>query len=97
MIISPEIKWKVADWSISFKPGKIRKGSLSHILLQYVRFCMFNNSLKSVLVICPQSKYPYLPPNSTSGICAVVSKYMESYIVVVFQSNQHISTYWNKV
>ena len=28
----------------------------------------------SVLVICPQGKYPYLPPYSTSGICAVVSK-----------------------
>ena len=34
---------------------------LSHILLQYVHFCMFNYSQKSALVICPQGKYPYLP------------------------------------
>ena len=50
---------------------------LSHVLLQYVCFCMSNKRQKSVLVICPQGKYPYLPsyvhifpPNSTSGICA---------------------------
>jgi hypothetical protein len=30
---------------------------LSHILLQYVDFCLSNNSQQSVLVICPQGKY----------------------------------------
>jgi len=31
-------------------------------------------SLRANTDICPEGKYPYLPPNSTSGICAVVSK-----------------------
>lgn len=50
------------------------------IFIQSVRFCMSNNSLKSVLIICPQGQCRYLPSNiyigprnSTSGICAVVS------------------------
>jgi hypothetical protein len=38
--------------------------------------------LPSNIHICPQISifaliYPYLPPNSNSGICAVVSKYKE--------------------
>jgi hypothetical protein len=51
-------------WSLGLIAGPIWKMScnnllLSHILLQYVRFCMSNNSRKSVLVICPRNKYPY--------------------------------------
>jgi hypothetical protein len=34
---------------------------LSHILYQYVRFCMPNNSRKSVSIICPEGQYRYSP------------------------------------
>ena len=37
------------------------------IFIQSVRFCMSNNSLKSVLVICPQGQYRYLPSNIYIG------------------------------
>ena len=70
---------------------------LSHILLQYVHFCMSNNSQKSVLVIYPQGKirgkYPSLPPNSTSGVCAVVSKYKERWCIKSYFN--HINTVQN--
>ena len=39
------------------------KHLFSNILMQYVRFRMFNNSRKPVLVICPQCQYGYLPSN----------------------------------
>ena len=65
---------------------------LSHILLQYVGFCISNNSYNSVLVICPQGKYLYFPPNLTSGICeGLKRKYVkvQGKMVhkIVFQSN----------
>jgi hypothetical protein len=44
--------------------------------------------------------YPYFPPNSTSGISAVVSKYKERWcikICIKSYFNQINSLYWNKV
>jgi hypothetical protein len=36
---------------------------LSHILLQYVRFCMSNNSSEALLIILPRGQYRYLLSN----------------------------------
>jgi hypothetical protein len=36
--------------------------------------------------------YPYLPPNSTSGICAVVSKYKERWCMEICKKS-----YFNQI
>ena len=36
---------------------------VTYILLECVRFCMSNISRRSLLVICPQGEYRYLPSN----------------------------------
>ena len=66
-----------------------------------VRFCMSNNSVGYLpwanIRICPQISisaliYPYLPPNSTSGICAVVSTYKERWCMEIC-----IKSYFNQI
>ena len=59
------------------KSKLINNIELSHILLQYVRFCMSNNSWKTVLVICPLGKYPYLPSNI--HICPHISVFAPEF------------------
>ena len=65
------------------------------------------------LVICPKGKYPYCPQNicicpriqlpvftqwSQSSYVKVQGKMMHKDMhKIVFQSNYHISKYWNKV
>ena len=85
---------------------------LSHILLQYVRFCMSNMArcqswliaLGTNMDICPQISI--LAPNSTSGICAVVTNIICQSTMTdsVYKYAEHrisfklnISKYWNKV
>jgi hypothetical protein len=78
--------FNISDWLLEEKKYYV----LSHILLQYVSFCMFNNSYKSVLVICLQGKYGgQIPPYSTSGICAVVWK-ISLYILCCQSTNKKI-------
>jgi len=74
----------------------MKKKQLSHILLQYVRFCMSNINQKSVLVICPQGQYRHFPQNQLPVSAQwsqrlyvkvqgkMVQKYMQK---IVFQSN----------
>jgi hypothetical protein len=96
------IHWAVSQYSICYtvreKPDRVYV-VLSHILLQYVSFCMFNNSYKSVLVICLQGKYganiicPYL----TSGICAVVWKISLYTLLSKYKERWCIRSYFNKI
>jgi hypothetical protein len=83
----------------------ISSTSLSHILLQYVRLCISNNSYKSVLVICPlRGKYPYFifPHISVfapefnfrylrSGLKDYMSKYQERWCIKICRTNEHIA------
>jgi hypothetical protein len=65
---------------------------LSHILLQYARFCMSNNS------ICPRIQLPVSAQWSQRLYVKVQGKTMHKDMhKIVFQSNEHISTYRNKV
>ena len=70
---------------------------------------MSNNSRKSVLVICPYGQYGHLPLNIHIGSQIQILVYLRSGVKVQekvvyknmskigFQSNKHISKYWNKV
>jgi len=51
-------KWEISVISSFVQESPAQNGRVGRYayLLQYVCFCMFNNSRKSVLVICPQGQ-----------------------------------------
>ena len=93
--------WRISWYIIfAFRTLNIIKYLLlSHISLQSVRFCMS----KSVLVICPQGKYSYLPSNTR--ICLriqlpVYAKWSQRLHVKIHGKMVHtncIKSYFNQI